>query len=137
MNSQKNSTDQYSYAMTLNATMVSIYLVLGTYDDLVTFIGISQYLYYMLAVCGVFIIRRKEAGLSAAELQGRYRTALWNPIIFIICSCFIVVRGILSNIAHGIALCLLGLVVWVAVKSGFFLRGHLGPAASLRGGVGP
>lgn len=39
----KSNTDKDRYAMTLNATVVSIYLVLGTYDDLVTFIGMSLF----------------------------------------------------------------------------------------------
>ncbi|KAK0708711.1 large neutral amino acids transporter small subunit 1 [Lasiosphaeris hirsuta] len=117
------------YAMTVNAMLVSMYLVLGTYDGLVTFIGISQYFFYMLAAGGVFIIRRKD---SNAGEPGRFRTGSWNPIIFILCSSFIILRGVASNVSHGIALCALALVVFVVFKSRFSLGGHVQPV-SLRG----
>jgi hypothetical protein len=82
----------------------------------------------MFAVSGVFIIRRKES--DTARQQGRFRTGSWNPIIFILCSFCIIVRGVLSNVSHGIALCVLSLVVFVAYKSRFYLGDRVQPVSS-------
>lgn len=57
-----------------------------------------------------------EGGDLRGERQEQgyhYRTGIWNPVIFTLCSCLIVVRGIMSNLAHGVTLCVLGAVVWV------------------------
>ncbi|KAF3025589.1 Y+L amino acid transporter [Neopestalotiopsis sp. 37M] len=105
------------YAMTVNATLVSIYIVFGTLDSLISFVGITAYLFYMLAIAGIFIIRRNESDLAANS--GRLRTGSWNPIIFVICSAFIVVRGVLSNPLDGVALCTLALVVFAIFKTRF------------------
>jgi hypothetical protein len=111
------SANLNSYAMTFNASLVSVYIVFGTFDGLLTFVGITAYLFYMFAIGGIFIIRRNES--ERAANPGRLRTGLWNPIIFIICSAFIVVRGVISNLLQGLALCTLALVVFVIFKSRF------------------
>ena len=81
----------------------------------------------MLAAGGVFVIRRKD---SNHREQGRFRTGSWNPVIFVLCSSFIILRGIASNVSHGIALCVLALVVFVVFKLRFSLGGQIHPVSS-------
>ena len=73
-----------------------------------------MYLFYMFAVGGVFIIRRKA--LDTPGGQSRFRTGSWNPIIFMLCSSLIIARGVFSDIYQGIALCLLGVAVFAMTR---------------------
>jgi hypothetical protein len=71
--------------------------------------GVSEYLFFFFAACGVFVLRRRPGHLKPDN-----RTFSFNPVIFCVVSGFLVLRGIITAPIQGIALlfCIfLGLVV--------------------------
>lgn len=102
------------YAMTMNACIASFYIIIGTFDSLVTFIGISEYIFFLLAVLGIFILRRRENALDRS-----YRTWTFNPVIFCVFSSLILMRGIVTDPIQGFAVLFLTLVGWAVFKRRF------------------
>lgn len=118
----------------MNATIASLYIIVGTFDSLVTFIGIflfffqgedkglytksrvgiSEYLFFLLAALGTFILRHRENARNRS-----YRTWTVNPIIFSLFSSLIIVRGIITDPIQGFAVFFLTLVGWVVFKRRF------------------
>jgi hypothetical protein len=72
-----------------------------------TFIGITEYMFYTLAISGLFALRRRHHLLRPAELSDPdtdssmentgYRTWTFNPLIFSALSSALVLRGLLIN----------------------------------------
>jgi solute carrier family 7 (L-type amino acid transporter), member 9/15 len=75
-------------AMLFNSAVTVIYIVLGTFGSLVTFIGIAEYAFFFLTVLGLLVLRFKEPHLSRP-----YRPYTIFPAIFTIASLFLVLRG--------------------------------------------
>ena len=118
----------------MNASIASLYIIIGTFDSLVTFIGtvlnssmvktkgqytesrvgISEYLFFLLAALGIFILRRRENGPNRS-----YRTWTFNPIIFCLFSSLIIIRGIATDPIQGFAVFFLSLVGWAVFKRRF------------------
>ncbi|KAE8452143.1 hypothetical protein EG329_001610 [Mollisiaceae sp. DMI_Dod_QoI] len=93
------------YALLLNALLSSIYIVFGTFSFLLTFIGIAEYIFLFFAILGLFILRRKpEIGEPIP------RTWNINPIVFCVCSAFIVLRGVITDPLQGLALLVFNLL---------------------------
>ncbi|KAF8866377.1 amino acid transporter [Acephala macrosclerotiorum] len=87
------------YALLFNALLSSIYIIFGTFSFLLTFIGIAEYIFLFLAILGLFILRRRpEIGEPIP------RTWNINPIVFCVCSAFIVLRGVITDPLQGLAL---------------------------------
>jgi len=82
------------YALLLNSTLAIFYICIGTFEGLVTFLGIADYLFFFIAVLGIYKIRRADANAG-------YTTWTLNPVIFCIVSGLIVLRGIVSNPVQG------------------------------------
>lgn len=99
------------YAMIMNTCIASFYIVIGTFDSLVTFIGISEYLFFLLAALGIFVLRRRENALNRS-----YRTWTFNPIIFCVFTSIILVRGIVTDPIQGFAVFFVTLVGWIVFK---------------------
>lgn len=114
----------------MNTCIASFYIVIGTFDSLVTFIGISQlihgkdegidtknlagiseYLFFLLAALGIFVLRRRENALNRS-----YRTWTFNPIIFCVFTSIILVRGIVTDPIQGFAVFFVTLVGWIVFK---------------------
>ena len=121
--------------MMMNGCIASFYIIIGTFDSLVTFIGtvhpsrmakasiqkilnlklgISEYIFFLLAALGIFILRHRE---SAANRS--YRTWTCNPIIFCLFSTLILIRGIVTDPTQGLAVFFLTLVGWAVYKRRF------------------
>ena len=115
------------YAMLMNYFVAVFYVVIGTFDSLVTFIGmlpvpargshaderesgLCEYSFWILAVLGVFKLRRQDKDRTA------YRTMTWNPIIFCIVSSCLILRGIITNPAQGAGIAMLCLVCWATYR---------------------
>ena len=120
--------------MVMNACITSFYILIGTFDSLVTFIGkwlslssimdrkiiakapvgISEYSFFLLAVLGIFILRR-----GVSSLVSEYRTWTFNPVIFCIFSTLLLVRGVITDPAQGFAIFFVTLIGWAVFKRGF------------------
>lgn len=98
--------------MVMNASIASFYIMIGTFDTLVTFIGISEYIFFLLASLGIFILRRRDLNQS-------YRTWTFNPIIFCVFSSLILVRGIVTDPFQGLAVFFITLIGWAVFKRRF------------------
>jgi hypothetical protein len=68
--------------------------------------GIADYLFFFLAVLGIYQIRRQDVGTE-------YRTWTLNPFIFCLVSGFIVMRGIVTDLVQGGAIAALVGLGWV------------------------
>lgn len=120
------------YAMIGNTLLATCYILVGTFDSLLTFIGMSfaaisglsvtahkfwphlgitEYLFLFLSVLGIFILRRRQDGLKSHP----YRTWTINPACFCVFSSYIVVRGVITNPFQGLAI-----VVLILIGSGIF-----------------
>ena len=99
-------------AMVLNAALTGVYVVIGSFDTLVTFYGVAGYSFYFLAVLGLIILRVKEP-----ELERPYRTWITTPIIFCCVSLFLLSRAVFAEPVQTLlvlAFMAAGLVVWFA-----------------------
>jgi L-type amino acid transporter 6 len=72
-------------------------------------VGIADYLFFFLAVLGIYQIRRQDVGSN-------YRTWTLNPIIFCVVSGFIVLRGIVTDPVQGGAIAALVGVGWAVFR---------------------
>ncbi|MCJ1353905.1 MAG: Y+L amino acid transporter [Icmadophila ericetorum] len=108
------------YAMVMNASIASFYVLIGTFDSLVTFVGISEYFFFLLSVMGLFILRRNTDSTS------QYRTWTINPVTFCLVSGFLVVRGLLTDPLQGAALFTLIAIGWLIFRLRFRLIDNTG-----------
>jgi amino acid transporter len=99
-------------AMTLNALLTAVYILIGSFDTLVTFYGVAGYSFYFLAVLGLIILRVKEP-----TLERPYKTWITTPIIFCCVSLFLLSRAVFAEPVQTllvIAFMVVGLVIWFA-----------------------
>jgi amino acid transporter len=80
------------YALVLNLTLTTIYIVIGDFQTLTTFYGVACYLFYFAAVCGLIILRVKEP-----DLERPYKCWMTTPVIFCCVSLFLVSRAIFAK----------------------------------------
>jgi amino acid transporter len=99
-------------AMVLNASLTGVYIVIGSFDTLVTFYGVAGYSFYFLAVLGLIILRVKEP-----ELERPYKTWITTPIIFCCVSLFLLSRAVFAEPVQTllvVAFMAAGLIIWFA-----------------------
>ncbi|KAF2262912.1 hypothetical protein CC78DRAFT_534444 [Lojkania enalia] len=99
-------------AMTLNAVLTAIYILIGSFDTLVTFYGVAGYTFYFLAVLGLIILRVKEP-----TLERPYKTWITTPIIFCCVSLFLLSRAVFAQPFQTLlvlAFMAAGLIIWFA-----------------------
>ncbi|KAF2878511.1 amino acid permease-domain-containing protein [Massariosphaeria phaeospora] len=99
-------------AMALNALLTAVYIVIGSFDTLVTFYGVAGYSFYFFTVLGLIILRVKEP-----TLERPYRTWITTPIIFCCVSLFLLSRAVFAEPLQTllvVAFMVVGLVVWFA-----------------------
>ena len=99
-------------AMALNAILTSVYIVIGSFDTLVTFYGVAGYSFYFLVVLGLIVLRVKEP-----ELERPYKTWITTPIIFCCVSLFLLSRAVFAEPLQTllvVAFMAVGLIVWFA-----------------------
>lgn len=99
-------------AMALNAVLTAVYILIGSFDTLVTFYGVAGYSFYFLAVLGLIILRVKEP-----TLERPYKTWITTPIIFCCVSLFLLSRAVFAEPIQTllvVAFMAAGLVVWFA-----------------------
>ncbi|KAF2203664.1 hypothetical protein GQ43DRAFT_454270 [Delitschia confertaspora ATCC 74209] len=99
-------------AMALNAILTAIYILIGSFDTLVTFYGVAGYTFYFLVVLGLIILRVREP-----DLERPYKTWITTPIIFCCVSLFLLSRVVFAEPVQTllvVAFMVVGLVVWFA-----------------------
>jgi amino acid transporter len=99
-------------AMSLNAALTAVYILIGSFDTLVTFYGVAGYTFYFLAVLGLIILRVKEP-----DLERPYKTWITTPIIFCCVSLFLLSRAVFAEPVQTllvVAFMVAGLVIWFA-----------------------
>jgi solute carrier family 7 (L-type amino acid transporter), member 6 len=106
--------------MLLNALLAAIYILMGTFRGLLTFIGITEYLIFILTVLALFRLRSHPpvplaSSTSATKSASAtiYRTNIVNPIVFCVLSVFLVGRGVVKEPAQGAALAAVLGALWV------------------------
>lgn len=103
-------------SLLLNLTLTCIYIILGTFETLITFYGVAAYLFYFLTVLGVLVLRVKER-----HLERPYRCWITTPIIFCCVSLFLLSRSVVAKPVTSISVVpflLVGLCIyWWKVSS--------------------
>ncbi|KAI1817448.1 large neutral amino acids transporter small subunit 1 [Poronia punctata] len=101
------------YAMIFNASIASVYILFGSFRGLVTFKGISEYSVYAFTCLSALLSQKnlddKESSLllghnTVTQAAKPYKTYVANPVIFLIVSTTLVVRGIITEPWIGIGL---------------------------------
>jgi len=99
-------------AMVLNATLTAVYILVGSFDTLVTFYGVAGYAFYFQTVLGLIILRVREP-----DLERPYKTWITTPIIFCCVSLFLLSRAVFAEPLQTllvVAFMVVGLVIWFA-----------------------
>lgn len=106
--------------MLLTALLTCVYILSGTFRGLLTFIGITEYLIFILTVLALFRLRlhppppapssSPSVKLASAAI---YRTNTVNPVVFCVLSVFLVGRGVVTEPAQGGAIIAVLVAVWV------------------------
>ncbi|KAI9893588.1 MAG: hypothetical protein M1814_006384 [Vezdaea aestivalis] len=80
------------YALSLNALLTALYVLVGEFSTLLTFYGVAGYLFYFLTVLGVVVLRVREPALERP-----YKTWITTPIIFCCVSLFLLSRAVVAQ----------------------------------------
>lgn len=84
----KTISDAPINAVILSALIASLYILFGNFRDLLTLNGLGEYSFFFLAVLGAIILRYREP-----ELHRPYKTFIVFPLVFVVVSGFVVIRG--------------------------------------------
>jgi amino acid transporter len=99
-------------AMLLNAAITAVYILIGSFDTLVTFYGVAGYTFYFQTVLGLIILRVREP-----DLERPYKTWITTPIIFCCVSLFLLSRAVFAEPVQTllvVAFMAVGLAIWFA-----------------------
>ncbi|KAH7411704.1 large neutral amino acids transporter small subunit 2 [Phaeosphaeria sp. MPI-PUGE-AT-0046c] len=99
-------------AMVLNAALTAVYILIGSFDTLVTFYGVAGYTFYFQTVLGLIILRVREP-----DLERPYKTWITTPIIFCCVSLFLLSRAVFAEPLQTllvVAFMVVGLIIWFA-----------------------
>lgn len=99
-------------AMVLNAALTAVYIVIGSFDTLITFYGVAGYSFYFQTVLGLIILRVREP-----DLERPYKTWITTPIIFCCVSLFLLSRAVFAEPLQTllvVAFMVVGLIIWFA-----------------------
>lgn len=116
------------YAILLNTFLTVFYVIVGTFNGLLIFVGLSEYLIFFFCVLGIFIIRAR--GERGSEPQ-TYRTWTLNPVIFISVSFLLVLRGVIANALQGVAILVVIIMGWILFTLRFPKSSRYSPTAIL------
>ncbi|KAF4980654.1 hypothetical protein FZEAL_3403 [Fusarium zealandicum] len=108
----KTISDAPINAVILSALLATFYILFGSFRALLTLNGLGEFSFFFLTVLGAIILRYREPGLHRP-----YRTFFINPLVFVVVSGFVVVRGALFAPVQAIIIIVnwvLGLVFYKA-----------------------
>lgn len=122
--SRKTVSDAPINAVILSALLATLYILFGSFRALLTLNGLGEYSFFFLTVLGAVILRYREP-----ELDRPYKTFPVNPVLFVIVSGFVVVRGALFAPVQAIII----VVVWVLGIAYYKTRQYLATRRNQRG----
>jgi solute carrier family 7 (L-type amino acid transporter), member 9/15 len=99
----KEAGDAPINAVILSVVLASFYILFGSFRALLTLNGLGEYSFFFLTVLGAIILRYREP-----DLERPYKTFSINPIVFVLVSGFVVVRGAIFAPVQAIVI----LVIW-------------------------
>ncbi|KAM0344157.1 hypothetical protein ACHAPU_007879 [Fusarium lateritium] len=102
--SSKEAGDAPINAVILSVILASLYILFGSFRALLTLNGLGEYSFFFLTVLGAIILRYREP-----DLERPYKTFSINPIVFVVVSGFVVVRGAIFAPTQAIVI----LAIWV------------------------
>ena len=79
-------------ALIFNASITTVYIIIGDFSTLLTFYGVAGYTFYFLTVLGLIVLRVREP-----HLERPYRTWISTPIIFCCVSLFLLSRAVFAE----------------------------------------
>ncbi|KAJ4396507.1 hypothetical protein N0V93_000726 [Gnomoniopsis smithogilvyi] len=89
------------FALLLNGILAAFFVIMGSFNGLVTLIGLAEYSCFLAAVVGLLLMRRREV---AEMTTHRHRTWIGNPLIFTSVSAFLVLRAVITDPLQGLAI---------------------------------
>ncbi|KAI3325069.1 amino acid/polyamine transporter I [Xylariaceae sp. AK1471] len=92
------------FALLLNWVLTSFFILVGSFNGLITLIEMIKAFCYMMSVLGIFILRRQVDKQVPTGSNPTYRTWIGNPIIFASVSGLLIIRGALSAPLQGPAI---------------------------------
>lgn len=107
--SHLSTWDAPIYANLLTLMFTLIYISMGSFRALLTFVGMAEWIFYVSTVIGLLILRRREP-----HLDRPYRPNLVLPVIFVIVGTLVIVRSAMfAPVQSGIlaALILVGAII--------------------------
>lgn len=103
-------TNVFRYANLLALVVTVVYIVTGSFRELLTFVGMAEWVFYVSTVIGLLILRRREP-----QLQRPYRPSIILPITFVVVGSLVIIRSaIFAPVQSGV---LAGLLFVGAVVS--------------------
>jgi L-type amino acid transporter 6 len=136
----------------LNGSIASFYVLIGSFNGLVTFIGnypllphgcllplsfarltseqqgIAEYSFFLLSVLGILVLRRAEK-LKPNPVATKHNTWIGNPIIFASVSGLLILRAVIAEPLQGLAILVVGLIGLAVFYYRFGSRGFEMPVA--------
>ncbi|OLN84951.1 Y+L amino acid transporter 2-like protein 1 [Colletotrichum chlorophyti] len=110
------------FPLLLNCAVSIFYVAVGSFNGLVTFIGLAAYMIFFSSAVGLILLRRRDIQPSTVK-NAEYSTWLINPIIFSLISGLLVVRGVISDPGQGAAILLVAVFGVAFFSLRFGLRG--------------
>ncbi|KAF4340829.1 large neutral amino acid transporter [Fusarium beomiforme] len=114
--SDKEAGDAPINAVILSVILASLYILFGSFRALLTLNGLGEYSFFFLTVLGAIILRYREP-----DLKRPYKTFSINPIVFVLVSGFVVVRGAIFAPVQAIVI----LVIWALGVAFYKVRQYL------------
>ena len=97
-------------ALFLHCALTSLFILFGDFARLVTFYGVSSWIFFFGTVLGLLVLRVREPDLARP-----YKTWIATPIVFCCVALFLVVKAFFEKpVEAGIGLCfiLIGIPVY-------------------------
>ncbi|KAF5557194.1 large neutral amino acid transporter [Fusarium phyllophilum] len=114
--STKEAGDAPINAVILSVVLASFYILFGSFRALLTLNGLGEYSFFFLTVLGAIILRYREP-----DLERPYKTFSINPVVFVLVSGFVVVRGAIFAPIQAIVI----LVIWALGIAFYKVRQYL------------
>lgn len=84
----KTTSDAPINAVILSIIITTLYILLGSFRALLTLNGLGEYSFFFLAVLGALVLRYREP-----HLHRPYKPFIGFPVVFVVVSGFVIVRG--------------------------------------------
>ncbi|KAF5608210.1 B(0 +)-type amino acid transporter 1 [Fusarium subglutinans] len=114
--STKEAGDAPINAVILSVILASFYILFGSFRALLTLNGLGEYSFFFLTVLGAIILRYREL-----DLERPYKTFSINPVVFVLVSGFVVVRGAIFAPVQAVVI----LVIWAVGIAFYKVRQYL------------